>query len=286
MEGEMVGGWCIERVIDDSGDVHAFAVARDGVRGMLHIVAPGASSTLLHAVTANRTLVVRGKHEGRVFVVTTATRPRTANRTRTWVLATAVLVLVAAGAAAAYAVRHTALASRSCADCVLVVDGNPISTAAYRMYVSDPYVLPARSGDDKKHAALDLLIVRSVLHARAQGSGVSVSLQDVVDRAKVADFAMGLQTIDVRAKLAEIDESFDDATIDRYAKAVGLADRQQLFDEMRIERMAIAARAQAPDFDAARACASAKVVVDARVAAFLTTPYRPCSTTGSSTAGH
>ena len=263
---EEIGGWRIERVIADTGEVHAYAVSQHGTHAVLHVVAPGASSTLLHAASAGRALVVRGKHEGRAFVVTTEARPIEKPRRRLGLpLLVLAFALLGGGVVVWFLMR--AKPSPACADCVLIVDGVPVSTATFRMYASDPNVLADHKGEAKKHAALDLLVVRSVLHADAVKRGITVT--DVAERARAGEFSLGLATFDVRAKLAEDGETFEDATIDRYAKAVGLADRAALFAEMRIERMAIEAGG-----DRRAACARAKVVV----VKALEPPYRPCST--------
>ena len=258
---EEIGSWRVERVIANEGDVHAYAVVKDGTQAVMHIVAPGASSTLLHGATLQRQILVRGKHEGRAFVVTT--EPRAKPRRKSFVLPLLVLVLALAGGVLALVLWRSD--APACTDCVLIVDGAPVSSAAYRMYASDPNVLPGHA--NKQRAALDLLIVRSVLHAEAAKRGVEIT--DVAERARDGDFALGLRAFDLRAKLAADGEAFTAATIDRYAKAVGLASRDALFEEMRIERMAIEVGG-----DHAAACRRAKVVV----VKVLDPPFQPCST--------
>ncbi len=263
---EEIGGWRVEHVIAEGGDVHELAVSQGGRHAVMHMVAPGRSSTLLHAATAQRALIVRGRHDGNAFVVTSDAAPKQRPR-RSLVLPMAVIVLalVGGGLAVLTLVRDN---KPACSDCVLIVDGTQISTASYRMYASDPYLFPDTKGEERKRAALDLLIVRAVLHAQAEKRGVTIT--DVAERARDGEFAIGLRTFDVRAKLAEDSETFTDTTVDRYAKAVGLADRAALFEEMRIERMAI----EVGNSDHAAVCRSARVLV---VTTFLAEPYRPCA---------
>jgi hypothetical protein len=267
-EIEEIGGWRIDRVIATDGEVHEYAVSRDGHHAIMHLVTPGASSTLLHGATAQRTLVVRGKHEGNAFVVTTDAARRVSNKRRSLLPLVVLALAIAGGGVLLFTLVRPAKIKLACADCVLIVDGVEISSASFRMYASDPFLFPDRKGEDKKRAALDLLIVRAVLHARAARAGITIT--DVAERARAAEFAIGLRTFDVRAKLAELDEVFEEATIDRYAKAVGLANAAALFEEMRSERMAIEVGG-----DPAATCARAKVVV---AATFLAEPYRPCVT--------
>ncbi|MDQ3340542.1 MAG: SurA N-terminal domain-containing protein [Myxococcota bacterium] len=264
---EEIGGWRVERLIANDGDVHEYAVSKDGKHAVMHLVAEGASSTLLHGATVRRTLVVRGKHEGRAFVVTTDAVRAKPQRSLALPLVVLALTIIGGGVLVSTLVRP-AKSKPACVDCVLIVDGKEISSASFRMYASDPFLFPERKGEDKKRAALDLLIVRAVLHAEAVKKGITVT--DVAERAQAAEFAVGLRTFDVREKLASQGETFEDATIDRYAKAVGLADRAALFAEMTIERMAIEVGG-----DHARACARAKVVVGNT---HLAEPYRPCAT--------
>jgi hypothetical protein len=264
---EEIGGWRVERVIANDGDVHEYAVSRAGQHAVLHLVAPGASSTLLHGVTVQRTLVVRGKHDGNAFVVTTdavRAKPR-----RSLVLPLAILAFaIIGGGVLIFTLVRPAKTTPACVDCVLIVDGQEISSASFRMYASDPFLFPDLKGENKKRAALDLLIVRAVLHADAVKRGVTIT--DTAERARAGEFAIGLRTFDVREKLAEQSETFEEATIDRYAKAVGLADRAALFAEMTIERMAIEVGG-----DPVAACTRAKV----RIAkASLAEMYLPCGT--------
>ena len=263
---EEIGGWRVERVIANDGDVHAYAVSKDGQPAVLHVVAPGKSSTLLHGATADRTLVVRGKHDGNAYVVTTDARPRAKPRRSLFPLVVLALAIAGGGVLMFTLVRPST--KPACADCVLIVDGQEISSASFRMYASDPFLFPDRKGEDRKRAALDLLIVRAVLHAEAVRKGITIT--DVAERAEAADFAIGLRAFDVREKLSELGETFEPATIDRYAKAVGLPDRAALFAEMTIERMAIEVGG-----DHKQACARAKVVVGTT---HLVEPYRPCAT--------
>ena len=259
-----IDGWRVERVLAEDGDVHAYAVVRGEQRARLDIVAPGRSSTLLHAATAQRTLVVRGKHDGRAYVVTTEAAPR--KKSKSLVVPLAIVVVLAVGGVVAYVMRPTT-AKPPCSDCVLIVDGAPVSTAAFKIYAADPYLFPERHGMDRQRAALDLLIVKTVLHADAIRRNVALPVDAPVSE---TEYAIGLRTFDIREKLAADGDPYDDKTIDRYAKAVGLATRAELLAVMRDERLAIAARDGRTD---AALCAAAKVVVVLKLDGYV-----PCAT--------
>ncbi len=259
---EEIDGWRVERVLAEDGDVHAYAVVRGEQRARLDIVAQGRSSTLLHAATAHRTLVVRGKHDGRAYVVTTEAAPR--KKSKSLVVPIAIVVVLAVGGVVAYVMRPTT-AKPPCADCVLIVDGAPVSTTSFKIYAADPYLFPDRHGIDRQKAALDLLIVKTVLLADADVRKVSVDAP-----ASETENAIGLRTFDIREKLAADGDPYDEKTIDRYAKAVGLATRAELLAVMRDERRAMAARDGRTD---AQICKGARVIAVARVDGYV-----PCAT--------
>ena len=258
---EEIDGWRVGRVLAEDGDVHAYAVVRGEQRARLDIVAPGKSSTLLHAATAQRTLVVRGKHEGRAYVVTTEAAPRA--KRRSLVVPIAVVGLLAAISAVGFVMWPKA--KPPCTDCALIVDGTRVSTAAFKIYAADPYLFPDRHGTDRQRAALDLLIVKTVLLADADVRKLSVDAP-----ASETEYAIGLRTFDIREKLAADGDPYDEKTIDRYAKAVGLATRAELLAVMRDERRAMAARDGRTD---AQICKGAHVIAVVRVDGYV-----PCAT--------
>ena len=275
MDGTTVEGWLVERAISTDGKVHAWAVSRDGRQAIMHVVAPGASSTLLYAATAQRELVVRGRHEGNAYVITTD-QPRPVKRkSRTLAVVALGVLVLAAGAVAVVMLRGGERATH-CRDCVLEVNGVEVSSAAFRMYVSDPYLFPDRKGDDKKHAALDLLVMRALLHAGATETAPA----DLAERAARGEYVIGLERLDLRTKLVEAGDPFNGGTVERFAKSLGFPTKQALYEEMRIEYVALAARERvAPDLQQwfVAACVKATIVVDNSVQRVLAVPYRPCT---------
>lgn len=257
-----IDGWRIERAIAE-GDVLAFAVVRGEQRARLDIVAPGKSSTLLHAATTDRTLVVRGKHEGRAYVVTTDAAQRVKRRSA--LVPVLALALLAIGGAVAFVMTRDKATKRACDDCVLIVNGEAVPTSAFKIYAADPYLFPDRHGTDRQRAAMDLLIAKTVLSAE-----VGRTKPPSGEPASETEYAIGLRTFDIREKLTADGDPYDDKTIDRYARTVGLSTRQDLLDYMRTERMAIAMRG---DRTNAELCAAAKVTVVMKLDGYV-----PCAT--------